>query len=92
MLRLVAIDLSNADIPAFEAYEERVLALVPRHGGRLEMRVRSLDGQAETHLLYFPDEQAFERFRSDPHRLALAPEWERCGASSEVRLVERIGP
>jgi uncharacterized protein (DUF1330 family) len=88
---LVAIDLSNADIPAFEAYEEKVLSLVPRHGGRLEMRVRSQDGQTETHLLFFPDEQAFDRYRSDPRRIALAPEWEQSGAKSEAK-VERIGP
>ena len=89
MLRLVAIDLSNADIPAFEAYEEKVLALVPEHGGRLEMRVRSVDGRTETHLLYFPDEQAFDRYRSDPRRIALAPAWERCGARADVTSVER---
>jgi uncharacterized protein (DUF1330 family) len=91
LLRLVAIDLSNADIPAFEAYEARVLSLVAQHGGRLEMRVRSLDGRVETHLLYFPDEQAFDCYRSDPRRIALASEWEKSGAKSEAKLVERIG-
>jgi hypothetical protein len=51
-----------------------------------------MDGRTETHLLYFPDEQAFDRYRSDPRRIALAPEWENSGAKSEARLVERIGP
>ena len=92
MLRLVAIDLTNADMPSFEVYEEKVLSLVPQHGGRVEMRVRSLDGRAETHLLYFPDEQAFERYRSDPRRIALAPEWQKSGAKSDAVWVERIGP
>jgi len=91
VLRLVAIDLSDADIPAFEAYEAKVLSLVPQHGGRVEMRVRSLDGQVETHLLYFPDERAFDCYRLDPRRVALASEWEKSGAKSEARLVERIG-
>jgi len=91
LLRLVTISLSNADVHAFEAYEEKVLALVPQHDGRLEMRLRSLDGQTETHVLYFPDEQAFDRFRSDPRRIALAPEWEQSGAKSEATWVESVG-
>jgi uncharacterized protein (DUF1330 family) len=84
------IDLSNADVNTFEAYEEKVLALVPQHGGRLEMRLRALDGRAETHLLYFPDERAFEHYREDPRRLALTPEWERSGAKSEAKWVELV--
>lgn len=91
MLRLVTIDLSRADLDAFERYEASVLALLPKHRGRLELRVRALDGRTETHLLYFPDEQAFDAYRSDPARLALADEWKRCGAVSTVQLVQRIG-
>jgi hypothetical protein len=90
LLRLVTIDLSQADLHVFERYEASVLALLPKHRGRLELRVRALDGQTETHLLYFPDEQAFDAFRSDPARLVLADEWKRCGALSTVQLVERI--
>jgi uncharacterized protein (DUF1330 family) len=90
VLRLVTIDLSQADLQAFARYEARVLALLPKHGGRLELRVRALDGRSETHLLYFPDEQAFDAFRSDPARLALADDWTRCGARSTVQPVERV--
>jgi len=68
---------------------EREFALFVAQG-RLIVRVRALDGQTETHLLYFPDEQAFDAFRSDPARLVLADEWKRCGALSTVQLVERI--
>jgi hypothetical protein len=90
LLRLVTIDLSQADLDVFERYEASVLALLPKHRGRLELRVRALDRQTETHLLYFPDEQAFDGFRSDPARLALADEWKRCRALSTVQFVERI--
>jgi hypothetical protein len=90
MLRLVTIDLSEADIGLFVRYESKVLPLLRKHGGRLELRVRATDGRSETHLLYFPDLQAFERFRSDPVRLAAAGEWERSGARSVVLDVERI--
>lgn len=91
MLLLVTIDLSHADLAAFERYEAEALDLLPRYGGRLDMRVRAVDGQSETHLLFFPDEPAFEAFRTAPERLALAPEWEACGAHSVVHPVERIG-
>ena len=90
MLRLVTIDLSRADLDVFERYEASVLALLPKHRGRLDLRVRALDGRTETHLLYFPDDEAFDAFRSDPARLALADEWKRCGAVSTVQLVRRI--
>lgn len=32
-------------------------------------------GQTGTHLLYFPDEQALDAFRTDSARLVLADEW-----------------
>ena len=86
----MTIDLSRADLDVFERYEASVLALLPKHRGRLDLRVRALDGQTETHLLYFPDDEAFDAFRSDPARLALADEWKRCGAVSTVQLVRRI--
>ncbi len=90
MLKLVAIDLSEADLDLFTNYEDKILALLPKHGAQLEMRVRAIDGQSETHLLYFPDVQAFESFRSDPVRLAASSDWERSGARSVVTNVERI--
>jgi uncharacterized protein (DUF1330 family) len=90
LLRLVTIDLTAADLDAFERYETAVLALVPKHGGRLALRVRALDGRTETHLVDFPDEAAFESYRTDPGRLALSGDWERCGARSTVQLVERV--
>jgi predicted O-methyltransferase YrrM len=88
VLWLVTIDLADADLGAFERYEAAVLGLVPSHGGRVELRVQALDRRTETHLLYFPGEDAFERFRSDPARLALSAEWKRCGARSAVQPVD----
>jgi uncharacterized protein (DUF1330 family) len=90
LLRLVTIDLSDADLEIFERYESEVLSLVPKYGGRLEMRVRTVDGRKETHLLYFPDEAAFEGYRSDPARLALSSLWEQSRARSVAELVRTI--
>lgn len=91
MRRLVTIDLTAADIAAFGAYEATVLPLLARHGGRLEARVRALDGSSETHLLFFPDAQALEAYRSDPARLAAQDQWAACGAVAIVTEVETIG-
>ncbi|RST14396.1 N-acetyltransferase [Streptomyces sp. WAC05374] len=50
------------------AYEERVLSLLPRHGGRLERRLRTADGLSEVHLLTFPSEDAYRAYLADPGR------------------------
>jgi uncharacterized protein (DUF1330 family) len=86
----VTIDLTGADLGVFEAYESKVLALLEKHGGKLEMRVRALDGSCETHLLHFPSAQAFETYLSDPARLAIRGEWERSGARSTAIEVNRL--
>ena len=90
MLRLVTIDLSQADLARFENYEAAVLSLLDGHNARLEMRLRSLDQQSETHLLYFADDQSFEEFLADPLRIALRPEWDACGATSVATEVEAV--
>lgn len=91
MRLLVTIDLVGADLEAFERYEAIVLALVAKHGGRVECRVRTLDDKQEFHLLGFADEAAYDAFRSDPERLAAQTLWAASGARSErieVRSLE----
>ena len=90
MLRLVTIDLGRAELDVFEAYEAKVLPLVDKHGGRLDLRVRAVDGSSETHLLYFPDVEAYEAFRADPFRQAAQDEWLSCGATSSAVEVETV--
>lgn len=90
MRRLVMIDLTNADMAIFEAYEAKVIPRLEEYGGSLETRVRSLDETLETHLLYFPNPQSFNDYLSDPVRLALASEWAQCGASSQIIEVEKV--
>ena len=88
MRRLVTIDLTHADLSLFERYEAKALPLIERYGGRLEMRVRTIDGSSETHLLFFPDGQSYEAYRSDPDRVAVLGEWEQCGARASMIEVE----
>jgi hypothetical protein len=91
MFLLVEIDLSKANVPLFEDYEEKVLALLGDHGAKLEARLRSKDGLREIHLLEFPDAAALAAFRANPVRLRMQDLWERCGAASVVTEVDRIG-
>ena len=92
MIRLVVqIDLTDADLPAFEAYERAVLALMPDHGGRLEQRLRGVDRPVETHLLTFPSREAFDAYLNDPKRTALAAARRDCRMKSEAWEVSEIG-
>ena len=90
MLRLVMIDLSAANVSAFEAHEAKVLALLKRHGGRLEARLCSLHRASEIHLVFFPDQSSFDAYLNDPVRQTALAEWERCGAKSISVEVERV--
>lgn len=90
MRKLVVLDLSAANKDLFESYERKVLPLLSKHEGKLELCVRSVDGVTETHVLYFPDSFRFEGFLSDPGRAALKGDWERTGVVSTMTDVEQV--
>ncbi|MFK7995983.1 MAG: hypothetical protein AB8B87_17735 [Granulosicoccus sp.] len=90
MRKLVVIDLSSANTALFEAYERKVIPLLQKYGGRLELGVRSADGSTETHLIDFPDATQFEAFLSDPIRTSLKDEWEMSGVTSTISDVVPI--
>ena len=74
---------------ALIAYEDRVLALVPEHGGRVLNRARSsgADGQPlEIQLLEFPSAQALDAYQADDRRQALAGE--RAGVIARTDVIE----
>lgn len=69
------------------AYEDRVLALVPDHGGAVLQRAIS-DGANgrpnEVQLYRFASQVALDHYVSDPRRLALTEERDRVIARTEV--------
>ena len=78
---------------ALIAYEDRVLDLVPEHGGTVLNRARSsgADGQPlEIQLLEFPSAAALSDYMTDSRRLALADDRDRAVARTEVINVELI--
>src|ERR1700688_401171 len=61
----------------FEQFETAAESIMQRQGGRLERRIgfaASADHNQphEVHIVTFPDQQAFDRYRSDPELQALA--------------------
>jgi uncharacterized protein (DUF1330 family) len=68
------------------AYEDRVLALVPAHGGTVLQRARS-SGEGghplEVQFYRFPSEDALQSYLADDRRVALAAERDRVVARTE---------
>ena len=65
---VVVVDVPVAGVPAFQRYEERVLPLLDRYGGRLERQLRTPDATTEVHVLSFPTDSAFRAYLGDPER------------------------
>ncbi|HWE13051.1 MAG TPA: hypothetical protein VG365_06045 [Solirubrobacteraceae bacterium] len=61
-----------------------MLPLLSDHGGRLERRLRSRDGQTEVHLVSFRSAERFTEYREDPRRAEHASWIERSGARVEL--------
>lgn len=59
-------DVSPEAVTSFGTYEREVLALLPRHGGRLEHRLRSDDGLSEVHIVSFESRDGYENYLNDP--------------------------
>ncbi|MEU8327015.1 MULTISPECIES: hypothetical protein [unclassified Micromonospora] len=72
MLTLVALVEFPAGAEATgQRYEDAVLALLGRHGGHLDRRLRGTDGQTEVHVIRFDGRAGYESFLVDPERAAL---------------------
>jgi uncharacterized protein (DUF1330 family) len=78
------------------AYENKVLDLVPGHGGRVLQRARGsgADGQPlEIQLLEFPSAAALDAYMTDDRRTSLAAERDRVIARTDVIQVQLVsGP
>lgn len=78
------------------AYENKVLDLVPVHGGRVLQRARGsgADGQPlEIQLLEFPSAAALDAYMTDDRRTSLAAERDRVIARTDVIQVQLVsGP
>ncbi|SCG64995.1 DUF1330 domain-containing protein [Micromonospora coxensis] len=71
LLLVALVEFSLDDPEASRRYEDAALALLGRHGGRVERRLRSTDGWTEVHVLRFDSRAGWEAFQADPQRRAL---------------------
>jgi uncharacterized protein (DUF1330 family) len=75
------------------AYEDRVLRIIPEHGGLVRQRARGSGaaGQPlEIQILEFPSAQALDAFMTDGRRQALAGERDKVIAKTEVIEVQLV--
>jgi len=61
----------------FEQFETAAASIMQRHGGRIERRIgfaasANPDQPHEVHIVAFPDEESFARYRADADLQALA--------------------
>jgi hypothetical protein len=71
VLLAVLIDIPPEDAAMVLTFEDAVLPLLNRHGGRLQRRLRAVDQSAELHLISFDSREGQEGFATDPSRLQL---------------------
>lgn len=71
-------------VELFQRYEAAILPLLPDHGGRLDRRLRSHDGQTEVHLISFPSAERFGEYREDPRRAQHSAWMDASGARVEL--------
>ena len=75
-------------IAAFDAYESAaVLPLLADYGAALEQRLRTADGTHELHVVRFPSQADFARFRTDPRRAVHASLLAASRATTEVTVM-----
>ena len=83
--------IPSEGVERFRRFEDLVLPLLAEFGGELAQRLRSDDGRTEVHVVRFPDEGAFERYRGDPRRTAAVPLLEDSGARTSLVRLNAVG-
>jgi hypothetical protein len=78
-------------VAAFQEFEAEVLPLLAAYGARLERRLRADGGRIEIHIMSFPSQDALDRYRADPARVAALPLLEASGAQAELLEMDDIG-
>ena len=84
-----------AEIPVgagarFDAYESAVLPLLPRHGGRLERRLRSADALTEVHVVSFGSQDGLDSYLADGERQSYRGLLDGLDIAQRVLVVEDV--
>ena len=87
---VVVADVPHGAEAGFQAYESAVLPLLPRHGGRLERRLRTADARSEVHLVSFASQEGFEAYLADEERQSHRGLLDGLGVAQRVLLVQDV--
>ena len=74
----------------FNAYEDKVLPILKEHGGQLQQRFRTADGQTEIHILSFTTQSALDNYLIEPRRKLHSALLKASGAETELLKMENI--
>lgn len=70
LLLVAIVEMAPGHTRVGQEYEDAVLALLDRHGGSVDRRMRGTDSATEVHVIRFRSRAGYESFMSDPDRLA----------------------
>ncbi len=91
LLLVAVVELVPGHAEAGQRYEDAVLALLGRHGGAIEQRLRSTDGATEVHVIRFADRSGVDSFLADPDRLAARDQAGPAAPTTRVIEVRPVG-
>lgn len=90
----ILVKLTVKNFTALEEFECQAVAIMNRHGGQLLSAFetcRNEDGSGEeVHVLAFPSDEAFARYRADGDLASLKDLRERAVIHTEVLVSERL--
>lgn len=86
---------ATCDLSEYEGFEREAATISKLHGGRIERAFRLYESQSEDepfeiHLVFFPNEAAFESYRSDPRTIALSEKRKSLIARTEIWRGEEV--
>jgi hypothetical protein len=70
LLLVAIVEMAPGHTEAGRRYEDAVLALLDRHDGSVERRLRDGDSATEVHVIRFGSRAGYDSFIVDPDRLA----------------------
>jgi hypothetical protein len=70
LLLVAIVEMAPGHAEAGRRYEDAVLALLDRHGGSVERRLRDGSSATEVHVIRFGSRAGYDAFMVDPDRLA----------------------
>ncbi|WP_328477226.1 hypothetical protein OHA21_23965 [Actinoplanes sp. NBC_00393] len=89
LLLVAVVEMADGHAEAGRRYEDAVLALLGRHGGTLERRLRE-DSGTEVHVIRFAERSGLDSFMVDPERLALRAELGDAAPTTRVLQVHDV--